>query len=350
MEKVALELFGQYRSYKLNFEYNMTQLLSQLKNYSIDIYIFSENYNKEEEKDILNIINSFKPEYDITVKMIKYFEYIDEKYKKESKLKQEEINESIDTIYGNDTRLNHLHGYNHFTIEYIYRKYLLHLLSKNLFTYDYKFIINARIFDVSFNIMKPFDFLDNINDKLYHSVDTFYIAKEHIMNDFLLKCIEYKIKDMNQPEFRKVLHNYDYNLNGCFPFLSSELITMRIIYDNFDNMNIRYNFPIVELTEEVEENWINYVNIRLCNHRHQKIIGNKKININGLVSAKYGNNNTFIDVTEIIKSNIDKKVIVGNKLFNNDPLVNVEKKLVLTFKEKTELFNENVNLEIFQSI
>ena len=98
-------------------------------------------------KDILDIINSFKPEYDIKVKMIKYFEYIDEKYVKESKIKQRLFNESIDSMYGKDTRLNHLHGYNHFTIEYIYRKYLLHLLSITVFIHIYEFIINARIFE-----------------------------------------------------------------------------------------------------------------------------------------------------------------------------------------------------------
>ena len=32
--------------------------------------------------------------------------------------------------------------------------------------------------------MKPFDFLDNLNNIIYHSVDTFYIAKENVMNDY----------------------------------------------------------------------------------------------------------------------------------------------------------------------
>jgi hypothetical protein len=346
MKKVALELFGQYRSYKLNFKYNMKQLLSQLKNYSIDIYIFSENYNTECEKDILNIIDSFKPEYDITIKMIKYFEYIDEKYKKESILKQQFFNESVDNIYNKNTRLNHLHGYHHFTIQYIYRKYLLHLLSKNLFTCNYEFIINARLFDVSFNIMKSFDFLDNIDDKIYHSIDTFYIAKEPIMSNFLLNCIEYKIKDMNHPEFRKVLNSYDYNLNGCFPFLSSELITLSTLYDNFNNINIRYNFTAVEIKNDPKTNWINYLDIRLCKYRHQKITSNEIVNINGIISAKYGDNNTFIDVTDIIKTSINKKVIIGNELFKNDPLVGIQKQLYLIFNNKKIIFNENIILEI----
>jgi hypothetical protein len=346
MKKIALELFGQYRSYKLNFKYNMTQLLSQLENYSIDIYIFSENYNAEYEKDILNIIESFKPKHDITLKMIKYYEYIDQKYKNESKVKQLEFNNNVDEIYGKNIRLHHSHGYNNFTIEYIYRKYLLHLLSKNLFTYNYEFIINARLFDVSLNIMKPFDFLDKIDDTIYHSIDTFYIAKESVMTKFLLKCVEYKIKDINKPEFRKVLKSYDYNLNGCFPFLSSELITLSTLHDNFKNINIRYNFTAVEISNEPKNNWINYLDIRLCKHRHQNILGNEKVNINGLKIAKYGSNNTFIDVTNIIKKYINKKVIIGNNLFNFDPLVGVKKQLHLEFNNKKIILDENVNLEI----
>ena len=65
-------------------------------------------------------------------------------------------------------------------IENIYYIYLVN----SFYPQDYEFIINARIFDVSFNIMKPFDFLDNLNNIIYHSVDTFYIAKENVMNDF----------------------------------------------------------------------------------------------------------------------------------------------------------------------
>lgn len=345
MKKIALELFGQYRSYKLNFEYNLKQLLPYLKEYTIDIFIFSENYDENKENDIINIINSFKSEYSLNIKMIKYFEYVDDIYKKTSKLNQEKFNLSIDTIYDKSYRLNHLKGYNEFTIEYIYRKYLLHKLSKEYFEYEYDFIINARLFDISFNIMKPLDFLNNINNTLYHSIDTFYIAKEHIMNNFLLKCVEYKIKDMNQPEFRNVLKKYDYNLNGCFPFLCSELITLKIIFDNFkDSMNLRYNFTMVEVNKEPMEKWINYLDIRLCNYRHRNI--NKIINIKNLMKAVYGNNNTFIDVTDIINQNTNKIIEVGNKIFNNDPLKNMVKKLVLEFNNSKIIVNENENIYI----
>ena len=73
-------------------------------------------------------------------------------------------------------------------------------------------------------------------------------------------------------------------------------------------------------------------------------------NINGLISAKYGNNNTFIDVTEIIKSNIGKTVIVGNDLFKNDPLVNIEKKLsFFNFKDRIDIINESIILDIYSS-
>jgi len=326
MKKIALELFGQYRSYILNFEHNLKQLLSQLNNYQIDVYIFSENYNKEKETDIINILKK----YNLSIKMIKYYEHIDDIYKQTSKIYQHKFNNNIDTIYGKKYRVEGLKGYHPFTIEYIYRKYLLHKFSKEYFDCDYEFIINARFFDVKFNIIKPFDFLENINNNIYHSVDTFYIAKEHILNDFLLKCVNYKITDMNIPEYRKMLKKYDYNLNGCFPFLSSELITTKILFDNYNNsINIRYNFTAVEISKEPKEEWINYIDIRLCTMRHQNISNIQNIKINKIISAKYGNNDIYIDVIDILKKNLNKQIIIGNKLFNNDPLKNVVKNLII---------------------
>ena len=67
-------------------------------------------------------------------------------------------------------------------------------------------------------------------------------------------------------------------------FLSSELITLSTLYDNFNNINIRYNFTAVEIKKDPKINWINYLDIRLCRYRHQKITSNEIVSINGLTS------------------------------------------------------------------
>ena len=63
--------------------------------------------------------------------------------------------------------------------------------------------------------------------------------------------------------------------------------------------------------------------------RHQNISNIQNIKINKIISAKYGNNDIYIDVIDILKKNLNKQIIIGNKLFNNDPLKNVVKNLII---------------------
>ena len=119
-KKIALELFGEFRTYHLNFENNMKTLMTQLSEYDVDVFIFSESKDSDKEKDIIDIINTYD---NITIKMFKYYEDVDESVKNKSKQLQETFNNNVDSLFGEETRIKGKHGYNRFTIEYIFRKY-----------------------------------------------------------------------------------------------------------------------------------------------------------------------------------------------------------------------------------
>lgn len=346
--KIALELFGQFRSYSFNLKPNLDALLSQLPGYEIDVFIMSENKNEESEADVISILSKYKQ---LNLKKLYYFENMPEEFQNQSKLIQKTFNADIDEKLGEDYRLNHLAGYHEFTKELMYRKSLLHdLVYKISSTYD--FYISARLFDVSFSVMKPFDFLPTIKENdVYHSIDTFFIAKGETLRKLLSACYRYKIKEMNTPDFRRKLREFDDNLNGCFPFLCSELITLKTLEDGlFNHKNIRYNFTAVEIAGEPKEKHVNYVDIRLCSLRHQNLSKLAEITIgsSNIVSCTYGNDELSIDATTLVKSNMGKMFIVNNAFFCEDPLPGVPKVLSIQTKDgETQTFREGTVLKLF---
>lgn len=329
--RLALELFGQYRSYALHLHANLCSLFGALNTAedTVDVFIYTEG-NRDMEAEIKSIVESFP----CTVKSVLYCEDIPEINKEESREAQKKFNDYVKQTLGEAAIEYSHHGYNGFVKEYMYRKYWFH---QNV-PKGYDYYISARLFDVQFRVLKPFR--DYLKPKLLLAcVDTIFIADYETLSEYLKDCVTLipKKEEMTTPVMLQAITSYDTILRGCLPYLCSELMCLKAL-ENKQTIAIRYNYPRGGLPRDTE---LFYV--RLCDLRHQRLSEReeekKLITLESPIKrAVYGDT---LDVTNQI--GFDCEFQITNSYFGNDPKpgsvktlkVILENDIVITLEENT---------------
>ena len=112
--KIAILIFGQFRSYKKNLIKNLDNLKENLlENNDIDVYILTDekgNYSKDNENEIKTIFEK----YNCNIKLLEKWENL---------LEYHERDKILHNYYTNNIR--HKGGYHPFTANLWYRRYIL---------------------------------------------------------------------------------------------------------------------------------------------------------------------------------------------------------------------------------
>lgn len=256
--RIALLIFGQFRSYKKNLKENLKNIKFITENNEIDIFILSDkkgNYSESNEKEIRDILKDFN------IKFIKYWEDLKEYHDKENENKKRYDNSCI-----------HKKGRHPFTSNLWFRRFILNNLKNNYckennITHD--LILFARLFDTSIKLLKEDkDILKNHN-KLYFCIDTLFLSRSAIINKLFEFGKKFLIKHDEIWDDKKFTDYYrliDKVLcRGKYTYCSEVQIFSYIFYNDFDYKNIRYDYN----NRNSKENKDSIFKILLCKNRHK---------------------------------------------------------------------------------
>lgn len=237
--KFAIQIYGQFRSARKLFDDNIKNINKITKDNYVDVFILGqkEDDNDEKEKYICDILNKYNMN-------IIFYKYVED-YKEELKIEND--------IH--DKYITYCKGKGHYFIcKMWYRRYFLNQLFLNYINtknIDYDCVMSARSFDVSIDVLRDFNFI-NDNDFcecLYFSHDTFFIGHKDIITKLMEfgKDVFNNLKDGNEiwsnNMFQKLFYFYDcviYNIRDTY---CSEVQLCYYIFTHFDKyLNIRYDF------------------------------------------------------------------------------------------------------------
>ena len=173
--KIAILIFGQFRSYKKNLVKNLDNLkYNLLENNKIGVYILTDekgNYSKDNENEIKTIFEK----YNCNIKLLEKWENL---------LEYHERDKIIHNYYNNNIR--HKGGFHPFTANLWFRRYVL----SQLVDEKYDIYVMCRLFDTIIEKRKTDDTIkkiiyDNYNDYLFTVSDQLYISSYLIFNKFI---------------------------------------------------------------------------------------------------------------------------------------------------------------------
>ena len=234
---IAVLIYGQFRSFKLNLMHNLHELFDEVTS-DIHFYFLTENcpdYENNKER-VFEIINRYTNKNNIKCE-IKYFENLDSSHYYNSAIEQQICKnyDYIQTRYKKDI----------FTPKLIYRRCLINEIMNNETKIKYDKVIFARLFDAIFKRCKSMDFINDATDnKLYFGVDTLFLGKQEDMN--ILMKIDYisnKININNIYDFQKFYIKFDECLGQMLPMCASEIIFASVIFNHFLDrcQNLRFD-------------------------------------------------------------------------------------------------------------
>ena len=234
---IAVLVYGQFRSFKLNLMHNLHELFDEVTS-DIHFYFLTENCpDYENNKEcVFEIINQYTNKNNIKCG-IKYFENLDSSLYYNSAIEKQicEDYDRIQTQYKKDI----------FTPKLIYRRCLINEIMNNETKIKYDKVIFARVFDAIFKRCKSMDFINDANDnKIYFGVDTLFLGKQEDMN--ILMKIDYisnKIMINNINAFQNFYIQFDECLGLMLPMCASEIIFSSVIFNHFLDrcQNLRFD-------------------------------------------------------------------------------------------------------------
>ena len=239
--RVAILIFGQFRSYKKNLVRNLENLKKNLlENNIIDVYILTDkrgNYTLKNENNIRNIFEK----YNCNIRLLEKWENLPEYHEKDRILHNH---------YNNN--IKHKGGFHPFTSNLWYRRYVL----SQLVNEKYDIYVMCRLFDTVIEKRKTDDNIkkiiyDNYNNYLLTASDQLYISNYSIFKKFINFGKDFPLyHDDLWDSVREELRKSDPNLcnrknhpsHRIDPTYCSEVQVFTYIYNNnIPILNIRHN-------------------------------------------------------------------------------------------------------------
>jgi hypothetical protein len=240
--KLGLLVFGQFRSYKTWFPYNLQQIRTQFPDAEIDIFILSNrlstgNYSKEAEEEIKLMCAHFN----ITIKLFTFWEdhpHLHEADKNIYEYNTKVFMKGIQPSYNNDWMMNMW-----------FRRYCLWKMATPLDSYTY--VLFLRAFDTRLLFVRPIQptlETDSDKDTIFFCNDHIFLGSPHIMEKFfrLGRNIQYW-KDFEwTPEFTSIFTSIDMVLGNAKQTFCSESQVLYYILNTFSswkNIRVDHNCP-----------------------------------------------------------------------------------------------------------
>lgn len=235
-KEIALFMYGQYRSYKLNLENNINELSGIFNKYFVNVFILTDK-DPENENEVRNIFLK----NNCNICFIKYIDDFD----------FSSVEDANEQRYQSKPGL----GKNKFVAKLMYRKYLINKL-KNEYIETNKMNIHihfyVRLFDTIIKLNTNVDYSLEEAD-LYGSHDTFYFGKRECIDylfDFGKDLKLYDEEIWNEPYFYNYYINMDYTLTSLKHTLSPEIqYAAHMFYSNFKYKNVRFDHNNVNSPE-----------------------------------------------------------------------------------------------------
>jgi hypothetical protein len=232
MVKVALYMYGEFRTYKQHLRHNINMLAPILKNHQVYVFILSDkrSYCAKSEKEIRDIFS----EYGFT---IAYFDYTEE---------TAEENEIVDVFFHTIRNRNGVD--NDFVPRLIYRKHVLH----SKINMDIDLYVYCRLFDMIIDQNGSFKEIEQavLNNKgILGSADTFFIGKKDPMDYLFQLPLLFKKRfvyhDMwDDPECSEYIQSMDLCLHKVRATYSPEIQYITHMYYGpylYKNIRVDYN-------------------------------------------------------------------------------------------------------------
>ena len=256
--KIAILIFGQFRSYKKNLRENLKNIKFITDNNEIDIFILTDkkgNYSENNENEIKDILKDFD------IKFIKYWEDLVEFH-----------NDEIENKKRYDNSCKHKKGKHPFTSNLWFRRYILNKLKNNYCkenNISHDLILFARLFDTSIKLIKEDKNILKPSDKLYMATDTFFLCNPKIYDNLMKFGKSFPIKhdeiwkDKNfvdeNKKFDKVLTRVKHT------YCSETQIFAYLFYNKFNYVNIRFDYN----NRNSKDNKKTIFKILHCKDRHK---------------------------------------------------------------------------------
>jgi mannosyltransferase OCH1-like enzyme len=256
-KKIALMVYGQFRSYAINLKKNLQILAPLFSNNIVYVFVLSDklesgNYSEQNEREIKDIFN----EVGFNICFFDYVENFDSNYALNERAMYDSYFTSLKNKNGAD---------NDFIPILMYRKFVLNKI-KNAYCKEHNININLHVFCRLFDIIikYPIHTLSSSNNiqrikyeinklmicssdalTILGSSDTFFIGNQAPM-DHLFKCCVEQLKGpeiWNDPIFLDVMMSADSCLCVNQATYSPEVqYIAHMYYSKFKYINIRFDF------------------------------------------------------------------------------------------------------------
>ena len=241
--RIALQIFGQFRCAKKVFETNVQNVRNIFgAEAQINVFILSQKDPSSTETIQQQLyIRNILSKYDMRVIFYQYTEDIDGLLSDETEI-QNKYNDRV-------LSLEDKHGHDWFVCKLWKRRHILNKLFNAADNESYDYVVHCRLFDISFQLLRPFDFLRRDDDSLYLSMDTFFMGCRETITKFLnfgqnmADNLHYYHDIWTNPEFCETYKKWDSCLFNVKPTYCSEVQASYHIYKHFATyLQLRHDY------------------------------------------------------------------------------------------------------------
>ena len=280
-KSIALFIYGQFRSFRLNLENNLRAINDIIADNDVHVFILSDrrsdgNYSPENERAIVDILKA----HNCIVHFIKYIEDIPEYDAHRENL--------IASNYYKISNSSPHYSTNEFVSRLMYRKYLINKLKNDYIRHNNLHIdlhVYCRLFDMvihpnvdSYSIRENINGVYNQPNLILGSHDTFYIGSQESIDyifgigENLGLSILYNDEIWKNNDFVRHYSDIDYCLCMVKHTYSPEIqYAAHIFFSKYTYQNIRFDYN----NENNVNNRKTLFHIKICQQRHN-ICNNKR--------------------------------------------------------------------------
>ena len=245
MQKVALLVFGQFRTASLILQNNFEEIKKSFNNqtdFEYHIYILTDRETGGNYSEIsLNRVQTICSQNQVEIKLLSYWNDLIEYHDRDQKITKNYI------ALGEGKA-----GYGEkmwFTASMWYRRYVLWRLFLSTATDEYSHIIYTRLFDVKIVSLRPILNLSEDEDTLYFCMDSLFYGKKEILNLFfsLFNNFDVWVDFEWSDQYFKDFLSFDVVLALTKPTFCSEAQVFHLIWRTFPKWkNIRWDYNALD--------------------------------------------------------------------------------------------------------
>ena len=248
MKRVALLVFGQFRTASIILQHNLKEIKKSFNNQTdiiYDVYILTDRDPRGNYSDLtVNRVQNIFMNEQVEIKLISYWEDLVWYHKKDKEIMNHFISIGEGKAGWGDKMW--------FTANMWYRRYVLWELFLGSSVEEYDYILLCRLFDTKIISLRPILLLENdinIDNTIYFCMDTLVYGRKEILNVFLSSFNDVSVwTDFEwTDEFRSSFASFDSCLAYHKPTFCSEAQVFNFIWRTFPFWkNIRWDYNAID--------------------------------------------------------------------------------------------------------